>query len=699
MAMAVEKVKEQEPISAELLEKDPEEDDRVQLDPIVAQIPDELWLPIEDDVRLFLEEELRLADGERGDFMNDLARWKVAYAAPMPDSPKNFPIANASNFTVPVIKETVNTLAAQVAQAVTTVRPRWIFDDLAHEWDPFKEELQEFLDIVADRELNYEERVVEQVISKCKLGTAITEISHEVLERRTYKYSQDGKRSFPSVFVYKDGPGLFPIPLQKFWIRMQETDIQRARWVAKELDFTESELRQRSAQGEFFNVEEILPTPETSTDKVTETEEAVENKEPQRSTYKCFEVWFSYDLDGDGDYEEGKVLFHLDTGTFLYRRFNPFWHGLRPFVKDGYFPVDGRFFDMGICEMLEQIQAAISTKHNQRNDNATLANLKMIIKRKMMKGLQPGDPLYSGKIIEATDIWNDVREFSLSEIYPSTVNEEMILRQTAERLAGTNEGVAGAAMPVTRTGTGAQLALLQEQSKRIDIPVKASRRAVDRIGFFTIMLYMQFGTNGKSLAWMGERGRIVEAVFQLPRRVVELGLGIRAATPSSIQNKQVQRENNLALFNLLVQMYEKMAPLAQMMAPEHLPEFIHGMVRSAKKYMGNVLENFDQPDPDEILAGLTVLEKVLPRPEDFGGLEAYERGVESAEVLEGIERLERLYQEAEAVAGRRSGVADDRRDGKRSASPPGIPTRDLSGIGIGGESFTNRQVGGGGPAG
>ncbi len=546
-------------------------------------------------------------------------------------------------------------------------------------------ELQQFMDISSDRELEFETNIVDGTVAKVKFGTSVYECHYEVIERKTYKYTQDGGRVYPKTIIFKDGPAFSLIPSQNFWIRFHERDIQRAAWVGKEFDFTETELRMMAAQGEIFGIEDILKNPESSSDKVTEIEEEIENKKPNRSTYKCFEIWFSFPF-SDGDPVEFKVLYHRETKTFLYKRFNPFNHGLRPFVKDGYFPVPGRFWDMGLCEMLEALQAAISEKHNTRADNATLANLKMILKRRLIKGLMPGDPLYSGKQIEVNDIWNDMREFSLSEIYPSTVSEEAILRQTVDRLAGTNEGVAGAAMPVTRTGTGAQLALLQEQSKRIDIPIKSSRRAINKIGFFTMMMYMQFGTNGKALAWMGDKGRIVEAVFRLPDRVIEIGLGIQANVPTSMQNKQVQRENDIAQFNLLVQMYEKLTPLAAQLAPDHIGEFVHGMVRSAKRFMQNTLESFDSPDPDEILAGLTVLEKVLPAPEDLGGLEAFQRGSDSAQIIDGIERLEHLHQEAEASLEGRRGVADDRRDGKTTSLPQGIPSRNFEGIGIGGES-------------
>lgn len=698
MAALETEVLEHEPVKAEIV-SDPGEDKRSMLDPIVSCIPDELWEKVEDEIADYLDEQLREAESERSDFMRNLARWKVVYSAPKPESPKNFPFSNASNMVIPVVKETVNTLAAQIAQASLTVKPRWVFDDLAHEWAPFTQELQEFTDIVSERELNMEEEVTKGIIAKAKYGTTIYEVGHEVLERKFYRYTSDSKKVYPKTVIVKDGPGLHMIPLQKFWIRLTETDIQSAAWVAKEFDFSEIELRLKAAQGEFFNVSELLiEEGEQSTDVVTETEEKIEDKEPLRRTWKCFEVWLSFDVDGEGDLEEIKVLYYPPKRKFLYRRFNPYDHGRRPFVKDGYFPMDGRFYDMGLCEMLEQIQDAISDKHNRRNDNETLANMKMFLKRKMVKGLQPGDPLYPGKQIEVTDIWNDIREFSMSEIYPSTVQEEMILRQTAERLAGTNEGVAGAAMPVTRTGTGAQLALLQEQSKRIDIPVKASRRMINEVGWLTIMLYMQFGTNGKALAWMGERGRIVDAIFGLPQRVVELGLGIKANAPTSMQNQQVKRENSIAMFNLLLQLYEKLAPLAQMLAPQQLGEFVHAMVRSARDYAEDILETFDQPDPDAVLAGLSVLQKVLPKPEDLGGLEAYERGAQSAEISEGIARLESLYSEASAAFEGRRGVADERRYGERTPVSEGPSTRRFEGIGLGGESFLrsgagNRRIG------
>ena len=83
---AIDKVKEPGIPSAELLDKEPADEElRQQLDPIVANIPDSLWKPREEDIGLYLMSEFSIAEGERGDFIDDLERWKVVYRAPQPE--------------------------------------------------------------------------------------------------------------------------------------------------------------------------------------------------------------------------------------------------------------------------------------------------------------------------------------------------------------------------------------------------------------------------------------------------------------------------------------------------------------------------------------------------------------------------------------------------------------------------------------
>src|SRR5690606_3976858 len=128
------------------------------------------------------------------------------------------------------------------------------------------------------------------------------------------------------------------VPLQKFWIRFHETDLQRARWVAKELTYSEWELREKAKRNKFFGVDRVINHYRQNTDDVTEVEENTEKTVPsERRDYQIFEIWLTYDIDGDGKNEELLLYYHRDSKTFLSRQFTPYWHGKRPFVKLGYF--------------------------------------------------------------------------------------------------------------------------------------------------------------------------------------------------------------------------------------------------------------------------------------------------------------------------------------------------------------------------
>jgi hypothetical protein len=666
----------------------------IQQTPISAMIPSVMWDPICEEVTNFVRDEIYRAQNERADFERKLARWKLVYDVPMPEGPKTFPFFGASNLTLPVVKEAVNTLTAQLVQATLTARPRWVLQDLAEEWEPFIDEIETFMDIASERDMKLGTTSVPWIIEAGKMGTSIMEIGYDVNEKEMFRITADGTGVYPHTLVTRDGPITYNMALEDFFIRFGESDIQTARWCGKRIRLNEIEIQDQERNGRFAKGtwEALKPKqPDSSRDPVGKRlQEDIEETQPiERLEYVFYEIWLSHNLKpkaaGKPKMTEIVVYYSETLQKIVGQKFHPFWHGKRPFVKLVYFPVENRFYGQGLCEMLEQIQEAISARYNQRSDNITLASLKIFLKRKGVRALQPGDPLYSGKILEVMDVHNDIREMRISEIYPSTVNEEIMLRDYGDRLAGTNEAISGAAQPVTRTTASAQLALLQEQAKRIDLTVRSIRNGMNEVGIQAMDLYFQYGVNGKGLAWMGERGRTVEAVFRLPKRVVELGLALKVQVPTSLQNRQVKRENSIAMFNLLTNLYQQMLPLAQGLAPDALPAVVSAMVGGAQKFMGDVLETFDISDPEEALAGLTVLERLLPRPEDLGGLEAFSRGVESAEILEKLSGLDDLYREAERLRSRDTGVPEPGGEPPR-LPPPARSTRELdASILLGGE--------------
>lgn len=650
------------------------EDAPIQTERIVRQIPDEMWAEVEQDISIYLQDELTDARSERSEFIDKIARWKDVYRAPPADAPKHFPIWNASNITVPVVKESVNTIAAQIAQSVLVARPRWVLSGLAEEWRPFIDPVEDFLDIASDRDMNLGQRAVPWIVETCKLGTGIMDTGWKFRKVNNYRYTPDGKKVYPKDLVLADGPCPEQVAIQDFWIRFDQTDIHDARWAGRRLWMSEKDLRDALARKEMFGLQRVSGQTRMVRDFPTRVDQEIEKTRPVSSDlFEVFKVFVYWDIDGDGVDEELLLHYSLDARQFLSKRFTPFWHGRRPFSIIRYFPVEHRFYGMGLCEMLEEIQQAISDDFNKRADNQTLANASMIIKRKMAKGLMPGDPLYASKVIETADIWNDYREFRISEPYPSTVQEISILRKMGDDLSGISDAQRGSALPVTRTTAAAQLSLLQEQATRISLTVQDMRAGLDDIGWLGTNLYYQFGTGGRALEWMGERGRVVEALFRLPRRVAEVGQALSANTPTSAVNRQVKRENAIALFNLMTQLYQQLLPLVGQMAPQAAPEIVEALVRSSKRFMEDVLGTFDVTDPEEVLAGLTTLERLLPAPEDLGGLG---RMQDSQRLIDQMQRIEALYDEARQI--REEGRDPSRR---RTASPNRINRPTIGGNG------------------
>ncbi len=599
----------------------------------------------------FLEQQIQLAIGERGQFINNLKRWQFAYNAPPATEPKDFPVKNASNLTIPIIKEVVNTMVAQLTQTTLTPTPQWSMQAIADEWEPFVPTIERFMDIAAKRELKIGEKAETWILEGTKYGTSILQIGYREDVRTHYLYNRDGIKPQKVKNVKQCGPVIFNVPLEDFMIPFTSTNIQDARWCGKRFRRNKKQLMHDVKRGYYKkkDIEKLInfdsPLNETDNDQnneVQELHEEMQAAEPrERDTFELYEIYLGFDL-GDEEMAELIVHYHLRTGTLLRVNYNQFWHMKRPFIKFAFFPVEHRFYAQGLCEMLEALQDEVSEMHNQRIDSTTITNTRPLLVTRTSKSLKPGDPLFSGQIIPV-DSPTDVTPLQLGAISPSTIVNEGITRDIIERLSGVTEANSRGGQPVTRTTATAQIALLQEQAKRFDQTVRSIRNGLSEAGDMIFSLYFQFGVDEKRVVqWLGERGRIMVGIFNLPLSAVEHGLGFRSASPTSAQNKELQRQNAIQIWQLSLQMYTQIIDFIERVGipPEQLAPVAIAFVQSSEKFMQSVLDRFDVTNPDDITAGLRVLERILPAPEDFGGSKDFEAASQRAKEAEQLARLE-----------------------------------------------------------
>src|SRR5690606_3910958 len=123
--------------------------------------------------------------------------------------------------------------------------------------------------------------------------------------------------------------------------------------------------------------------------------------------------------------------------------------------------VEGIWPGIGVAKQVEQFQAEATTIHRQRLDNATLANMAQIVIKKG-SGYGPGEPIFPGKMWFVQEVQNDIKEFKLSEVYPSSYANEQAIIGYFEKRTGVNEVILGLPQEGTPGTATSDLARLAE---------------------------------------------------------------------------------------------------------------------------------------------------------------------------------------------------------------------------------------------
>lgn len=607
---------------------DAEQDTIESKKPVKEMLPPELELSDEEEMRLsqYLSSELYDAQAERWQYIEAFARWRWKYRTKFPEFPKDWPIANSSQITMPVIKMACQTLTSRIYQVIMSADPPISIRTKNPDFQDFSVAYEEFLGLYCEERLQFEDRL-DTIVTECiKMGTAVAEVTTMTDRRSVITYDPLTKQYKRAVKDIYNGPCLYHVPIDDFWIRVAYQDVQTAPWCGKSIRLTWSQIKDMAAAGELNpdRIDKVWRLPESPGEKneALIAQEKVEQREPMDSTeYRLFELCVRWDADGDGLDEEMIVYYHWETRTLLRRKYNTFRNGRRPWVVFRYIRTEHRFFGEGMCEMLEHLQEEISTIHNQRIDNATISSLQILLTKKLIRGLAPGDRLWSGKIVKADPA--DVGTLRMGEIYPSTVQNEQISQNYARELSGANEAISGSAQPVTRTTATAQMALLEEANRRFDKIVRGFRKSVKEIGVHASDLLADYGTYGLAEEWLGDdRGQLVETMLADPRTFSPGACRVTVLATRSTVNKEVEFQSAIAVMNLVVQTGQQMLQLTAQMAPQYAPLIGHQLVVAIKGPWKKVMQYSDSGNVEEAMGVIRVLERILPAPEDMGGMDA-----------------------------------------------------------------------------
>lgn len=581
-------------------------------------------------------------------WINWLSMYNAHYAGKL----KSIPFEGASNETVPVIATDVDQLYASFMQTLHAAPNLWSISALNERWVKVAKPMQDFLalcDTSFLRMYNVNKRAVLEMV---KLGTAIYKTGWTYERRKVRVYDTNGRpshvwktRSLP--FVDHVRLSDFVIPPDAYAI---DPDAQGgAPWVAERMRVSPDRLKMLAKASEpnvpnigssvldiILRWEESSPTEYDS--HVQKTDYLRFANEPPSEPYianqiqigtgglgrvKQIELWevhARFPTENDDEYNDVVILWHHPTRSVVRATLNPYAHGQRPYDAVRYFPAEG-FYGIGVCQQKEMFQRVISNLYNYSTDGAMLGNA-MMIGAKAGSNILPGEPIYPGKVWITDDDPNKTLFPIKMGSLDASLQGMIALTQTyGERRSGVSDIQLGNINELPgRTPATTMVSLLQEGKRRPDLTIKDMRyEGLSRVGLRLVQLLQQYVTapvdvgGQRMLQVMVEslgmpEGELLAKQMTMPLESAETGVGVTISATSGTSNKEIDKQDTLALIQLAAQVAPQILQFTQMyvQAEMQMPggpisQVALGAANGLTELYRRALEQRDVRDPEAIV--------------------------------------------------------------------------------------------------
>lgn len=567
-----------------------------------------------DEVINWIDEEIRRAESDRSDYDEKIIKWRDLYDAEPEQEVKDFPWEGASNIVIPIVATAVDAVLARMVNAVFGAKRLWLVKPKAPQWHDLGEPVTKFLDYVQDKVLKFYRTFRKFVLSTLKIGTGVVKIVWEKRWRKVV-YMSGGTRTEEVILVH-DGPKAYNILPENFLFSsdlLHTQDIQTCTWVAERASYTWKELKNMELSQIFKDVDRIKEVKETTpTEAQGRAEDSTGIIPSERDTYRVYEVWFTYPVDENGTLAEFVMNIEIETKTVLRFVYNFYRHQERPFHMLTYMPREDSPLGIGLSEMLDDVQEEVTTIHNQRIDNATLANTKVFKRRRQAQILV--DSVYPGAFIDVDEA-DDIMEMDLGTEHSTLLPEELHSNSIGERRTGVSDYTVGRESSAigSRATATSTMALIREGNKRFQMVIRDIRDVLGDMGHQILMLYQQFAPDREVMYEMmsDNDSQIFKKYFQLPPDMTRAAVHIDVEAVSETNNKEMQQQSMLQLLGVTQQFYNGLFQALQLAtspeAPPQMQQFGLQAAHTGSVIFERLLESMDVQDADYLAPDIQAL--------------------------------------------------------------------------------------------
>jgi hypothetical protein len=576
-----------------------------------------------DNLLQYLTSELVRTRGERVGLEQDWQRYQVKYRAKPEQAQRTFPWPGAANLEIPVIATDVDTTVAGLLGALYASQNIWSTEALRPDWIEFAAKLQEFLKYAQEEELGMYPTMVEWITELTKLGTAVLKWRYMRETKQVYEWREQPGGVLAQLVrrMTANRPEVRRVALPDFYLPATAREIHESPWCAERLQLSWQQLEARVRAGIYlpdtldrlgFHWRQTNPRSEYG--QYQNIQEQLDNFIPGfGDRFEMFEFWTRYDLQRTGEPVSVVCTVHLPTMTYARIDFNPFFNQEAPYAAARFIRQEGRFYGLGLGEILEMFQEEISAMHRQRIDNNTIKNA-AVFKSRRGSGVRADEPIWPGRNILMDNPDSDMIAMQMGVPADSTIDDESFTLQYSRMRSGIGDYQrGGAGNPAISYSTATTtVEMLRQGRLRLDQVIREIQSALSKVGQGVVELYQQFDQYGKPYKILGQAdGAVVDTVLHFPLDILRSGVAVRVAATSAQLNKEVQIRTNQIVFGLVSQFYQQalqaMTVALNPQVPPPMQQMALAWVQGGLVLARRTLEEYGIQDADRII------------PDFFGG--------------------------------------------------------------------------------
>ncbi len=570
---------------------------------------------LEADVGGWLDIELR----NQEKLVSNIKKWSRQYSGKK--EAKSYPYIGVNNLATPLTRKLTDAVLVRVFDAVWGQKKVWISTAKKPEFVDVAPQVEDLLDWWQKNIARLKTKLFSPMMQAIKTGTGIIFLNYtkkmrtvtryakleEVANKKelapymTFLKTQKGQDAVKVPVTTFEGPDVMPVSREDFVISSDAESIDDAFLCGFRKYLREPEIKVKIKQGYYEKgvLDKLQPG---DLDEIKEERAKEKGKEigPEKKPYEIWQIWVKYDVDEDGEEDDIVVTIQPKTKCILRAIYNPFFNGFRPFVAIKGYPKEYSFDGEGTCEILCDLQEAKDAIHNQRLDRMDQMNGPMFV---LQAGMINKFKTAPGMTWETDGDPNAIiKEIRFSDVYPSTFTEEGIIDKEAGEAVGVTPQVLGQSVserPVAKDTS----AMLQEANKKFKFIIDGKRDELGELGYKVVEMYCQYSPK-YSYSEMGQEG-MQQQQIQFPFDYLRDGLKIELTASSEILNKEVERERDLTVYQIMKDYDTSLASTVQAVSnpgiPSYFKMFLINESMISAKFVRRLLSDFDIVDAEELV--------------------------------------------------------------------------------------------------